>query len=40
MGQDPDLTEAAVRRLARSQSFERGEHYYEQDAVIDCRDEF
>jgi uncharacterized Zn finger protein len=37
MGRDPDLTEAAVRRLARSQSFERGEHYYEQDAVIDLR---
>ena len=37
MGQVPDLTEAAVRRLARSQSFERGENYYEQDAVIDVR---
>jgi uncharacterized Zn finger protein len=37
MGQAPDLTEAAVRRLARPQSFERGENYYEQNAVIDIR---
>jgi uncharacterized Zn finger protein len=29
------LTEAAVRRLARPQSYERGETYYEQGAVID-----
>ena len=31
----PDLTEAAVRRLARPQSFERGENYYEKRAVIE-----
>jgi len=31
----PDLTEAAVRRLARPQSFERGESYYEKGAVIE-----
>jgi len=37
MGQTPDLTEAAVRRLARPQSFERGENYYEQNAVIEIR---
>jgi uncharacterized Zn finger protein len=37
MGQDPDLTEAVIRRLARPQSFERGENYYEQNAVIDIR---
>jgi len=31
----PELTEAAVRRLARPQSFERGENYYEKGAVIE-----
>ena len=31
----PDLTEAAVRRLARPQSFERGENYYEKGAVFE-----
>ena len=31
----PDLTEAAVRPLARPQSFERGENYYEKGAVIE-----
>lgn len=35
MGHDPALTEAAIRRLARPQSYDRGEDYYEQGAVID-----
>lgn len=35
MGRDASLTEATVRRLARSQSYDRGENYYEQGAVLD-----
>lgn len=35
MEQDPTLTEAATERLARPQSYDRGEDYYEQGAVID-----
>lgn len=35
MEQTPAITEAAVRRLARPQSYDRGETYYEQGAVID-----
>ena len=31
----PDLTEAAVPCLARPQSFERGENYYEKGAVFE-----
>lgn len=40
MKQNPTLTEAAIKRLARSQTFDRGEDYYEQSAVINvtCRD--
>ena len=34
MGRDPDLTEAAVRSLARPESFKRGENYYNENAVI------
>ncbi|QIO24186.1 SWIM zinc finger domain-containing protein [Haloarcula sp. JP-L23] len=33
MGQAPTITEAAIRDLARSQSYDRGEKYYEQGAV-------
>lgn len=33
MGQAPIITEAALRNLARLQSYERGEKYYEQGAV-------
>lgn len=33
MGQAPTITEAAIRNLARSQSYDRGEEYYEQGAV-------
>ena len=36
MEQNPTLTEAAIERLARSQSFDRGEDYYERGAVIDA----
>ncbi|MFB6233987.1 MAG: SWIM zinc finger domain-containing protein [Halopenitus sp.] len=35
MGRDVSLTEATVRRLARTQSYDRGEDYYEQGAVLD-----
>jgi uncharacterized Zn finger protein len=35
MDDPPSITEAAVRRLARTQSFERGENYYERGAVVD-----
>ncbi|MFC7165384.1 SWIM zinc finger family protein [Halospeciosus flavus] len=35
MGRDAPLTETTVRRLARSQSYDRGENYYEQGAVLD-----
>jgi len=35
MKQTPAIPEAAVRRLARSQSYDRGEDYYDQGAVID-----
>lgn len=35
MGQTPPLTEAAVRRLARRQSYDRGENYYQRGAVVD-----
>jgi len=35
MGRDAPLTEATVRRLARSQSYDRGENYYQQGAVLD-----
>ncbi len=31
----PEITEAAVRRLSRSQSFDRGESYYQRGAVVD-----
>jgi len=31
----PSLTEAAVRRLARPQSFDRGENYYAKGAVVE-----
>ena len=34
MEQDPTLTEAAIDRSARPQSFERGENYYDRGAVI------
>jgi len=34
-GEWPTLTEATVRELARSKSYERGQSYYEQDAVSD-----
>lgn len=34
-GQWPTLTEATVRELARSKSFERGQSYYERGAVSD-----
>ncbi|WP_254533512.1 SWIM zinc finger family protein [Natrinema gelatinilyticum] len=33
MGREPTLTEAAVRDLARPQSYDRGEDYYEHGAV-------
>ncbi|GGC71009.1 SWIM zinc finger family protein [Haloferax sulfurifontis] len=33
MGQAPTITEAAIRNLARPQSYDRGEKYYEQGAV-------
>jgi uncharacterized Zn finger protein len=33
MGQRPALTEAAVRELARPQSYDRGENYYDEGAV-------
>jgi len=35
MESSPSFTEAAVRRLARSQSFDRGENYYEKGAVVE-----
>ena len=37
MGDDsgPPLTEAAVRRLSKSQSYDRGESYYEQEVALD-----
>jgi uncharacterized Zn finger protein len=35
MGQSPALTEAAIRNLARSQSYDRGENYYDEGAVLD-----
>jgi len=35
MGQSPALTEAAVRNLARPQSYDRGENYYDEGAVLD-----
>lgn len=35
MEQDPTLTEAPIERLARPQSYDRGEDYYEQGAVIE-----
>lgn len=35
MDRETTITEATVRRLARSQSFERGEQYYEENAVSD-----
>ena len=31
----PKLTEAQVRKLASAQSFERGERYYRDGAIID-----
>jgi uncharacterized Zn finger protein len=34
-GEWPTLTEATVRELARSKSYERGQSYYEQEAVSD-----
>ena len=34
MEQDPQLTEAAINRLARPQSYDRGEEYYDRGAVI------
>ena len=39
MAQTPTITEAAIRTLARPQSYDRGEDYYEQGAVRDitCR---
>ncbi|ELY73506.1 SWIM zinc finger family protein [Natrinema pallidum] len=33
MGQAPTITEAAIRNLARSQSYDRGEDYYNRGAV-------
>lgn len=33
MGQAPTITEAAIRNLTRPQSYDRGEDYYEHDAV-------
>lgn len=33
MAQAPTITEAGIRDLARSQSYDRGEDYYERDAV-------
>ena len=35
MAQTPTITEAAIRTLARPQSYDRGEDYYEQGAVRD-----
>ncbi|MFB6101152.1 MAG: SWIM zinc finger domain-containing protein [Haloplanus sp.] len=35
MDRERAITEATVRRLARSQSFERGEQYYEENTVSD-----
>jgi len=32
---DPTLTEAAVRELARPQSYDRGENYYDEGAVVE-----
>nr|WP_244621448.1 SWIM zinc finger family protein [Haloarcula marismortui] len=32
---DPTLTEAAVRDLARPQSYDRGENYYDKGAVVE-----
>ena len=32
---DPTLTEAAVRDLARPQSYDRGENYYDEGAVVE-----
>ncbi|WP_018256534.1 SWIM zinc finger family protein [Halomicrobium katesii] len=34
MERDAPITEATVRQLARSQSYDRGENYYEQGAVL------
>ena len=34
-GSDPTLTEAAVRDLARPQSYDRGENYYDEGAVVE-----
>ncbi len=34
MEQGPTVTEAAIKRLARSKSYDRGENYYDQGAVI------
>jgi uncharacterized Zn finger protein len=34
-GKWPPLTEATIRELARSKSYQRGQSYYEQDAVSD-----
>ena len=31
----PPLTEATIRELARSNSYQRGQSYYEQEAVSD-----
>ena len=33
MGQAPTITEATIRNLARSQSYNRGEDYYDHGAV-------
>ena len=35
MEHEPTVTEAAIKRLARSKSYDRGENYYDQGAVID-----
>ncbi|MEF8783839.1 MAG: SWIM zinc finger family protein [Haloarculaceae archaeon] len=32
---DPTLTEAAIRELARPQSYDRGENYYDEGAVVE-----
>ncbi|MDQ2052751.1 SWIM zinc finger family protein [Natronolimnohabitans sp. A-GB9] len=35
MEQGPTVTEAAIKRLARSKSYDHGENHYDQGAVID-----
>lgn len=32
---EPTVSEATIKRLVRSKSYDRGENYYDQEAVID-----